>query len=233
MAAISILVNLGFWQLSRAEEKQAIQDLLQRNQTQTAVALSSVIESVRQSPNGVDKGLTGRPVYFHSMPVKGRYLLLDNQIVDGKVGYLALQLMQTLSGHFVLLERGFVEGDRNRAILPSVDWLNQAYNGEGRVYFRSINPLSQQLMHENTQPMRVQNLNIDELSDLWQINIEAFVIQPQKVGESWPYVQPWQPIPMKANKHIGYAVQWFCMAFALGVLAFIWFYLALKKQDRI
>lgn len=225
VVAISLLVNLGLWQLNRAEQKRTIQDRLEQNQRQAALPLSAFIGQEGAT-------LTGQQVLFNAQPLQGDYLLLDNQVFEGQVGYLALQLMQTEDGRYVLMERGFVAAGKSRTQLPHVVWLTERYQGEARLYQRSNNPLSEQLMAEKTQPMRIQNLNVAELSQKWQRPIEAYVVQPQSVDASWLYPQPWNPLPMSAGKHIGYAVQWFGMAIALTTLAVIWLGVALTSRAK-
>lgn len=223
LVAISILVNLGLWQLNRAEQKQLIQSQLDINERQQWQELSHIVTDTTRN-------LTGVKVTTTLSPIAERYLLLDNQVFEGEVGYLALQLMQTTQGQYVLLERGFVSGTRSRADLPNVKWLREPYKGEGRLYQRSNNPLSDGLMLEKTDPVRIQNLNIDQLAEFWQISIQGFVFQPQQ--EEWPYSQPWRPVPMSEQKHIGYAVQWFSMAIALAVLGIIWLRKAFRNTTK-
>ncbi|MCY9804210.1 SURF1 family protein [Vibrio scophthalmi] len=226
VVAISILVNLGLWQLNRAEQKQAIQQELDSKQRQTLLPLDDVQPSQ-------ESYLTGQRVDVLATPIHGKYLLLDNQVFEGNVGYLAIQLMKTAQGRYVLLERGFIPAGVNRSILPEVNWLDERYQGEGRLYVRSNNPLSDALMAEDTWPVRIQNLNIAALSRLWQYPIERFVVQPQSIDQEWDYPQPWNPLPMSAGKHIGYAVQWFAMAVALAILALIWLSLAVKSKQKV
>jgi len=225
LVAISILVNLGFWQLSRAEQKQRIQTQLDFNAGQDWQSLNAVIDR-----DTIDVNLTGLKVVADLTPIEGRYLLLDNQVFDGKVGYLALQLMKTTQGNNVLLERGFINAPRSRLQLPTVEWLTHRYQGQGRLYTRSNNPLSDGLMLEPSEPARIQNLNVEQLGDIWQMPIEGFVFQPQQ--QEWVYPQPWRPVPMNEQKHIGYAVQWFAMAMALTVLGLIWLRKALRSTTK-
>lgn len=223
LVAISILVNLGIWQLERAKQKSEMQKVLQSNQQQAVQSLTSLDIDSFTNLNGVS-------VMADLAPLANHYLLLDNQTYNGDVGYLALQLMRQSEGQYVLLERGFVSATRSRSVLPQVEWLTENYQGKGRLYSRSTNPLSDALMAENTQPVRIQNLNIEQLSDYWQLPIAAYVIQPSR--PNWPYAQPWHPIPMSADKHKGYAVQWFSMAVALSVLSLVWLVKALIKPTK-
>ncbi len=224
LVAISILVNLGFWQLSRADEKQHIENQLQLNQQHSRLSIDQVKFDIANE-------IIGLKVTAVLTPITGRYVLLDNQTYQGNVGYLALQLMQTPQGKNVLLERGFVKGTVSRDQLPLVDWLKETYQGDGQLYARSSNPLSHGLMLEETTPSRIQNLNLAELGEYWNEDIEPFVFQPLQAN--WRYLQPWQPIPLSSNKHMGYAVQWFAMALALAIVALVWLVKAIKTKESL
>ncbi len=210
VVAFSILINLGLWQLSRADEKSQIEQQVTQREQLAPIRLSELTVEQFDNPTGVR-------VSIKATPVKGRYLLLDNQSVDGEVGYLALQLINTQTGNSLLLERGFVPSSLYRSELPKVDWLIQPFEFTGRLYSRSMNPLSQELHIEQGEVSRIQNLNFSQLQEAWRIDLEPYVVQPMVA--SWPYVQPWQPISMQPEKHLGYAVQWFSMAAVLAALA--------------
>ncbi|MCZ4293475.1 SURF1 family protein [Vibrio sinaloensis] len=209
VVVFSILVNLGFWQLSRAAEKTEIEQQVTQRQHLAAISLDQLSDEMRNEPIGLK-------VHFQAQPMKDKLLLLDNQHHQGKVGYLALQLVESAGGKRVIVERGFVPAPRLRDELPEVDWLELPLNIEGRLYRKSVNPLSHELLIESGPISRIQNLNFAELETFWKVKIEPYVVQP--ISESWPYPQPWQPVSMNAQKHWGYAVQWFSMA---GVLAII------------
>lgn len=223
MVGFWLLINLGFWQLSRAEEKVQLEQRLIARQHAPPVSLASV------SDTG-DAYLTGVYVEANLVPQAGKYLLLDNQTHSGQVGYLAYQLMTNESHHNVLVERGFIAHQGSRSTLPTVSWLEQPLITTGRLYQRSLNPLSNELMPEvEHSPIRIQNMNIDQLARLWGQKIAPYILQPQQ--EVWPYPQPWQPVPMVSSKHYGYAFQWFAMAFALAVLSGWALYRALRRGE--
>ncbi len=209
-----LLVKLGFWQLARGEEKSKLEQLLRDNQHREPVALVQ-LKDVVSTP--VMEEINGTPVIVSATPVPEQYILLDNQTYQGQVGYLALQVMRSETGQYFLLERGFVgwQGSRNR--LPEVSWIMKPGEWQGRVYVKQANPLSDALMIELTQPHRIQNLNIGELSEHLNLELLPFVLQPR--ANNWPYPQPWNPLPLSSSKHYGYALQWFAMALALMLLS--------------
>lgn len=220
VVAFCLLINLGLWQLSRAEEKQQLEQYLSERETASLIPITKVnIEQYEY--------LTGLRVTGGFTPIQGRYVLLDNQTHDGKVGYLGYQLMALENGKYVLMEIGFVASNGDRNQLPSVDWMSKPIELQARLYQRSSNPLSHDLHMELTSTHRIQNLNIPQLSKVWKTDIEPYVVQPQ--SKSWPYLQPWIPVPLSSEKHFGYAVQWFSMALALAILS-VWVLIrALRK----
>ncbi|WP_172971866.1 SURF1 family protein [Vibrio aquimaris] len=211
LVVFSILVNLGFWQFGRYKEKAEIEhELLRRDQS--SVASLDELHSV-----GVEYW-TGVKVIAELAPIADKYLLLDNQVFKGEVGYLAYQLMESETGIAVLLERGFIPAGKERSKLPKVSWISTPISLVARLYQRSVNPLSDRLYLETGRQNRIQNLNIEELGELWGKDIEPYLLQP--LVDGWPYPQPWQPLPLSSSKHLGYAVQWFSMAIALLILIF-------------
>ncbi len=206
-----VLVNLGLWQLSRGEEKQALEQELQHRQNMTPLSLATALDrySIEE--------MTGLRVELTLSPSNNMTFLLDNQTFEGKVGYLAYQLMREKQGHWVLIERGFVPAPNERSQLPEVNWMTSSQELVGRLYQKSLNPLSSDLSIEPEIPHRIQNLNVEQLSKWLGEPILPVVLQPQ--DSDWPYPQPWVPFPLSAEKHFGYAVQWFAMATVLLVIA--------------
>ena len=220
VVVFSILIKLGLWQLSRSEEKVQMEQMMAQRAQQPPIKLSQLTDEAIVNPNGLI-------VQLEVLPLKEHYILLDNQSFNGQVGYLALQLVRTEGHRFVLFEVGFIPAPRLRDVLPVVQWLEQPFAFTGRLYRKSENPLSKELLLEEGSPSRIQNLNITQLSAHWNTPIELFVVQP--IEENWRYPQPWQPIPLGSGKHLGYAVQWFGMATALFFFSLFLLFRLLKQ----
>ncbi|WP_319803630.1 SURF1 family protein [Shewanella subflava] len=226
VAVFSILVKLGLWQLERAEFKTSWDVTLKERQNQAAMNFDSLLQVIDQhtaDTNAEQQTLTGYRIALSASPVSKQVLLLDNQIYMGQVGYLAYQVFQVnASSPNLLVELGFVPADKDRRILPDISAISTGrYKLIGRIYQKQINPLSENLMAEIGNPMRFQNLAIDELSQLLGYPLLPVVLQPDNVPDlNLP--QPWQPIPLSAQKHQGYALQWFTMAAVfLGLMAWL------------
>ncbi len=216
MAVFSLLVKLGFWQLERATEKQAIeQSILAR-----ADLPYQNINVVFGNNNWEEEDVIGVKVKAQITPEPFPIILLDNQTYNSKVGYLAYQVVSVSQqpNILALMELGFVEASVSRSELPNVHQLDTRRLVTGRLYRKSMNPLSFELMAETGTPIRVQNLNISQLNELLNVDLMPAVLQPDNLNR-WPYEFPWNPLPLTSAKHFGYAFQWFAMAGVFLLLA--------------
>lgn len=220
VVVFSLLVKLGFWQLERGQEKQALEQAILARADSAYQTLGEVLEE-----NDWREGsILGKKVEANVVPQAFPVILLDNQTHQGNVGYLAFQIvsMSDESGTYALLELGFVEGIADRSILPTVTTLEVSTFISGRLYRKSANPLSSELMPEVGDAIRVQNLNIVHLNQLLNIELMPAVLQPDNL-KNWPYDFPWNPLPLNSAKHFGYSIQWFLMAGVFLLLTLIVF----------
>lgn len=104
---LALFVQLGRWQWHRAAEKRAIAAQFAAGAAQAATPLGS--RSTAALPRYAALVVTGRYDATHQ-------LLLDNVIVDGRVGYDVLTPLQLDDGRWLLVNRGWValpQGSRN------------------------------------------------------------------------------------------------------------------------
>lgn len=237
VVSAGVLIKLGVWQLDRGNEKLRYeQQLLERSQ-QSSRALDIVLSDWRgtglraQEPSS-SQTLNGLKVDIELATPSGLILLLDNQINQGMVGYVIYMLgeTQTQDGRKqLLIDLGFVAASNDRRKLPQLGNITLPTNMSGRLYVRSVNPLSQELGLENTTPKRIQNVNIQALSQYTGQEVLPFIFQPQSLG-SWPYEMLWRPSAMKSEKHFGYSFQWFVMAAVLLFLMLLIGYRYMKQK---
>ncbi|MDA0144981.1 SURF1 family protein [Vibrio sp. RW] len=237
VVSVGVLIKLGVWQLDRGNEKLRYeQQLLERSQ-QSSRALDIVLSDWRgtglraQEPSS-PQTLNGLKVDIELATPSGLILLLDNQINQGIVGYVIYMLgeTQTQDGRKqLLIDLGFVAASNDRRKLPQLGNITLPTNMSGRLYVRSVNPLSQELGLENTTPKRIQNINIQALSQYTGQEVLPFIFQPQSLG-SWPYEMLWRPSAMKSEKHFGYSFQWFVMAAVLLFLMLLIGYRYMKQK---
>ncbi|RZR47092.1 SURF1 family protein [Vibrio vulnificus] len=230
LVVFTLLVKLGLWQLSRAEEKSQLEIELQQRALQAPQPLLDVLNVEHAAAFSV----TGVRVETNVAPSALPIVLLDNQTWNGKVGYLAYQVMALMDepGSYLLVELGFVDGGLQRQSLPKVQGFREPLFLTGRLYQKSVNPLSDQLHLELSDPIRVQNMVIADLSKQLNVSLIPTLFQPDNLTH-WPYPQPWQPLNMGSQKHFAYAMQWFAMALVLLLISSMIFvrYLRIRRKE--
>ncbi|TKG03238.1 SURF1 family protein [Vibrio sp. F13] len=241
VVSVGALIKLGLWQLDRGNEKLRYEQQLSERAQQSFRSLDTVIsewKGSRTQAQGTSEQqfLNGLKVDVELETPSGLVVLLDNQINQGTVGYVIYMLgevqskeqgNQLLHEKQLLIDLGFVPASNDRRELPQLGSITVPTKMSGRLYTRSINPLSHELGLENTTPNRIQNLNIAVLSQYTGQEVLPFVFQPQSL-DSWPYEMLWRPTAMRSEKHFGYSFQWFVMAAVLLFLMLLIGYRYLK-----
>ncbi|RLQ19793.1 SURF1 family protein [Vibrio sp. SBT000027] len=241
VVSVGILIKLGLWQLERGNEKLRYEQQLSERAQQSPRPLDAVISELKGSRTQAQgsselPSLNGLRVDVELETPSGLVVLLDNQINQGTVGYVIYMLGEVrfkdennslVAEKQLLIDLGFVAASNDRRELPQLGNITLPTNMSGRLYTRSVNPLSHELGLENTTPKRIQNINITALSEYTGQDVLPFVFQPQSL-ESWPYELLWRPTAMKSEKHFGYSFQWFVMAAVLLFLMLLIGYRYLK-----
>ncbi|MGR5346201.1 SURF1 family protein [Vibrio mediterranei] len=223
VVVFSALVNLGLWQRQRGDDKTMIETMLaERAQLPPKSLLSLEIPATTDHPATYMEWFA-LPVFGELQPLPTVFYL-DNQTVEGRIGYLVLQLMVDKSSRHWLVELGFVAGTNDRQQLPEVSIITKPVAVTGRLYQKMQSVLGSDLYTEtfgagDISQYRVQNLNLEAMAEVIQQPLVRWVIQPTDNLTS--YVHPWKPLSMNAKKHYGYAFQWFAMAFVFAGLILV------------
>jgi len=220
IATLVLLISLGFWQLDRADEKRAIEG-------QIDSANSGDVEFVTSVEFLKDKE------YYH-VRLQGSYIgdkqfIYDNQIVDQISGYYVLTpFVLKGASKAVLINRGFIPWGGRRDKLANVDIGEKLTEVKVQI---SIPVKRMELKVSETTgdfPVLIQALNLDEMSTIASLDFASVIGLLNPESENG-FVRQWEPYTGSIERHIGYAIQWFLMAF---VLAFIGIRLAIKQRKN-
>ena len=220
IATLVLLISLGFWQLDRADEKKAIEG-------QIASANFGDVELVTSAEFLKDKE------YYH-VRLQGSYVgdkqfIYDNQIVDQISGYYVLTpFILKGASKAVLINRGFIPWSGRRDKLADIDIGEKLTEVKVQV---SIPIKRIELKVSETTggfPVLIQALDLDEMSSIASLDFASVVGLLNPESENG-FVRQWEPYTGSIERHIGYAIQWFLMAF---VLAFIGIRLAIKQRKK-
>jgi len=215
---ITIMVQLGNWQLSRAQEKESRQERLDLLSQEPAVVLPPTEVKLED--------FQYRQVEARGEYVPGHTIYLDNKIYRGVAGYHVITPLKigTSSMH-VLVNRGWAPADRDRSKLP------EAAPPPGQVSVSGIATTATQKTLELSQDLvsgRVwENLNIDRYRSATGLSLQpVMILQKDDVQDG--LVRQWPRPDSGSAKNLGYAVQWFAMALAVLII-----YLVLSgKRER-
>ncbi|MFT5707401.1 MAG: surfeit locus 1 family protein [Oceanospirillaceae bacterium] len=209
LSLVSLLLNLGFWQLERATEKE----LLLEQWQEPAISMAAMRSK---------KALS----FYQKVAVKGQlnaqqYYLLDNKTRNGNVGYEVLVVFTTIEGNVFLLNLGWLAASIDRSILPTIELPKGIITVTGWLKkIEKVFQLQADIWSANW-PKRIQQIELSKMIAVTDTKqLIPLVLLAEQPLLSFMSTQ-WKPVNMSVEKHIGYAVQWFAMAFALCIM-FVW-----------
>ena len=220
----SALVKLGFWQNSRALEKEQRLARIEQLKSQNPLSLQQV------NLLAVNENINDMPVTIEGLFDEQAVFLLDNQVNKRRLGYRAYQVL-IVEKHAVLVNLGWVLGSINRQELPEVQPLSGKHTVHGNVRLIEVGiQLQEQIFSDVQWPLRIQQVELDKFSKLINRQLLPFVIYLdtyEKIG----FEKNWQPIVMPPEKHRAYAFQWFSLAIA-WVMLMLWAKFGPKKASE-
>jgi surfeit locus 1 family protein len=213
-----VFLNLGFWQLERAGEKETILERVKEREGQAPVSFRNLIE---------EDQLSGLPVRADGRYEVEKRFLLDNRVLDGNVGFEVLVPFRTEDGQLLLVNRGFVPMGRTRQELPVLPVLSDSGSAVGKLYVAQVNSMTPEESTTVTWPMIVQSANPLVLQSILGEDLYPHVIRLALQDDN-ALPRYWPSALILPAKHTGYALQWFSMAIAIA-LAFLFF--SFRKED--
>jgi surfeit locus 1 family protein len=206
---LPILISLGVWQLNRAAEKEALDQQYHTQQQLPPVALDAEILAQLSD--------------FRRIVAEGKFdgdhtWLLDNKQRGGRVGFEVISPFQLSDGTWLLVNRGWIAGTGQRDQLPAIPQLSGTQTLFGQIVSLSHHPLLDASAQTDEWPRIIMALDTWAMSAQLERPLANRIVQLDEASPG-ALTTDWQPIPLSATKHRGYAFQWFAMALALC----IWF----------
>jgi len=219
---LPLLLALGFWQLSRAEEKRQL--LAEYEAIQQAPPITASELLAQTAPKD------GQPVLLLGQFDNAHSLLLDNRTRNGRVGVELLQPFQDKdSGLWLLVNRGWLPWPDRRT--PPVF---TTPTGEQQLIARVYLPKKALFQLASTSSGNWPRLiSTVEPEKLWQaLERDGLPWQLRLQGGAAAYITDWQVINMPPSKHTAYAVQWFALAATLaGLYLYLGWHHARKNRS--
>lgn len=219
------LLALGNWQLTRSEEKRQLLKLQEQAASAEIINLSATTQGDLNT------------LRYKKVKVIGHYdvshqFLIDNQISSGRAGYFVVTPFLLEGGSkAVLVNRGWLPINQNRAVLPEIKFSNIQTAIIGRInYFPSVGiKLAGAEIPTESWPSVVQVVDSSLLAKKLGYPLFEFQVELDKDSADG-YQREWQTTTlMLPEQHTAYALQWFALAITLTIL-FIWY--SFKKTNE-
>lgn len=203
-----VMVMLGNWQLSRAQEKEARQEQLNRLSQQPVISLPTTLIKLED--------YQFRKVEVHGTYVPSHTIYLDNKINRGRAGYQVITPVKLgESSMHVLINRGWVAAGRTRSELPNIPTPSSRITVSGIANSPTMRTL--ELSTETVSGQVWENLHLDRYRKTTGLTLQPLVIlQENDVKDG--LVRQWSRPDSGASRNLGYAFQWFSMALAVLIL---------------
>ena len=217
LALALLFARLGWWQMERKTEKQALFEQFD----------NAPVMSIRQALDRAEK--------FARVEAYGRYdptrhILLDNKILNGRAGVHVLTPFILGNGTGILVNRGWLPMPPDRRSLPEVDTddsmrtingiLNKPSSGGPRIGEPDV-------LVMDRWPQLVTYLDLDTVGAALNTSLEPWLLQLEAEDESGFEGRQWQAAVMEPKVHGAYALQWFSLAAAAFI---IWIVLGIRKR---
>ena len=218
VALVTLFVTLGMWQLERGNVKSEIEGL----QAENLLSFENIVLPL--------EGLEGQR--YKRIKLHGRYnaekqFILDNQVRDGIAGYNVITPFYAIHfNEWLLVDRGWIPQGQSREIYPDIDFILEEMEVRGSVYvpYDSAYSLGGIADGEDSGwPRRIQFVDYQMLGERLGVGVslQLFTLRLDS-NEPMGYRRDWADTNMAANKHYGYAFQWFAMAIAMIVLWWVY-----------
>lgn len=222
---LPVLVSLGFWQLSRAQEKLTIQRAFLERGSAAPVALGPELLDPSQHQF---RRAEGRGVFEPQFQI-----LLDNRVHRGRAGYYVLTPLRVDgSDTRILVNRGWIAWGDDRQRLPEIETPTSRLRVTGRLTRPHETYFTLQDESALTGVRTVwQNLDLERYRRVVGVPMQPLVLQLDagdlQLGgfvREWPtYQDAW------IDRHRGYAFQWFSLAAALVIIYVV---VNLRRRDE-
>ena len=212
----ALCIRLGFWQVSRLQQRQARNAAFRAALAQPPVDLA---------------GFTGELEIFRSVRAAGRFdydrqIVVDASAVNGVPAVIVVTPLRLADSSAVLVDRGWVPSPDARTV--RLDSLREADSVE--VSGAVVDPGPDvPVKSDSVWPKHVQRPTPRSLAQLYPYPIRPYMVRrtdPPAPGRRLISV----PLPaLTEGPHLSYAIQWF----AFAIIALVGSVLIYRKETRV
>jgi cytochrome oxidase assembly protein ShyY1 len=200
VVAIVVMVNLGFWQLRRLDERKALNSAVAEREAEPPIPLADLLAEPDFDPDTAE---------WRRVTAEGSWLpdqlLVFNRSQNGIAGENVLTALALDDGTTVLVNRGFVPLARDVPVPPTTEatilaTVRESQSGGGEV----VDPDTGELTE-------VQRVDVGRLAPQFDGDVAPVYLD---LIASEPAITPADPLPVpppeqSEGNHLSYAIQWF------------------------
>jgi surfeit locus 1 family protein len=223
----ALTARLGWWQLDRAAQKNALQAAMDSRR-----ALPPLVQSDLQDDATAAAAQHHRGIALQGQWVAEQTIYLENRQMKGVPGFFAVTPLRLDDGTAVLVQRGWLprdQADRTRIVA--------APPPAGRVQVRGvIAPPPGRLYEFDAAASGAirQNLDVKAFARETGLRLRPVSVQQQDDASqpSDGLIRQWSAPASGVHKHYGYAFQWFALS-ALILGLYVWFQLIRPRRHAL
>lgn len=219
LLAISGLIHLGLWQLSRAQEKILLQESFQKFNEDQAVPIESL-------------PIAGR--VFDAMQHQNRLVELSGHYLNENSIFLIYQTYEDQLGFevvtpfelssldlIVMVSRGWSRMLSEDELATALPKIYGALVLQGQIYIPTEKESAQtnEIKNENW-PLTIRYPNINELSKYFQSPVFPYIVRLRE-DQTGVLVRHWPAVTADTSQNFSYALQWFAMAITVFIVSLI------------
>ncbi len=212
LAVVALFVNLGLWQLSRHDDRQAANAAITERLTADPLEVATA-DDLAGDPAELDY----RPVSVSGTFLEGDFVRVANRSQGGVAGEYVVGIVELADDSLIAVNRGFVPLNAEVTVQP-VSTGTVSVDG----WLRESSPKGRFGADDTGEGNLVPRMNTEDLAArLGQAVAPVWLQEADNSGLSAAGRFP-DPVPLPefgAGPHLGYAAQWFIFA-ALGLVVY-------------
>ncbi|PTN11347.1 SURF1 family protein [Nitrosomonas aestuarii] len=214
-----IFLELGKWQLSRADERKSRHEQLEQLSLEPVVTVPGSLIRLED-------------FQYRQVDARGKYrseytIFLDNKTYKGRAGYHVLTPLQIANSQwYVIINRGWVPVGYDRSILPEIPTVADETLVTGTVVSPELKML--ELSDHTVSGVVWDSFNLERYKEMTGFDLQPIMIlQKNKVEDG--LIRDWDRPDSGASKNIGYAIQWFTLAITTIIIFLV---LNVKRRSK-
>lgn len=223
---VTVMINLGFWQLRRLDDRRAANDVVQAALARTPVDFVELLELWEASESsrlaGRADGGSGQPVADYTpATASGAYLadhevIISNRSFDGQSGSWLATPLQLDDGRLAMVVRGWVprlnlagfDPRPNAAPTGPVTITGLAFGSVGGGRVAQTGP---------GEPAEMSRPDLGRFEEVTGLEVAGLWVRLQQQTPAQSELPIPVPLPrLDGGPHLSYALQWF--SFSLGTI---------------